>query len=147
FVAEVPGPRHEGQNTPKICVEAGIGGLAAGNFTEPGMRRVKQLGVDYVNTGGGKIPWEEADIRDRMEKFKSAGITLYNMMIGGFPKTIYGQPGRDQEIEAVQKSLRAARKAGLAVVEYTFYAHRAMEGYYEVPGRAGSGYTGFDYSR
>src|SRR5690242_14253278 len=70
FAAEIPGPRHEGQNTPKICVEAGIGGLAAGNFTEAGMRRVKQLGVDYVHTGGGKIPWEEADVRDRMEKFK-----------------------------------------------------------------------------
>jgi len=30
-------------------------------------------------------------------------------------------------------------------VEYNWYAHRAMEGYFEETGRAGSGYTGFDY--
>jgi mannonate dehydratase len=145
--AEIPGPRLEGPNTPKICLETGTSGLAGGALSEAGMRRIKQLGVDYVLTGGPKIPWQESEIRERMATCKSAGITLYNMMIGGFPKTIYGKPGRDEEIDLVRQSLRAAGKAGLAVVEYNFYAHRAMEGYYEVPGRAGSGYTGFDYSR
>ena len=38
-------------------------------------------------------------------------------------------------------------RSGLPVVEYNFYAHRAMEGYYEQPGRAGSGYTAFDYDK
>jgi mannonate dehydratase len=145
--AEIPGPRLEGPTTPKICLEAGAGGLSAGGYDEAGMRRIKQLGVDYVLSGGPKIPWQESDLRERLAKFKSGGITLYNLMIGGFPKTIYGKPGRDEEIDAVRQSIRAAGKAGLAVIEYNFYAHRAMEGYYEVPGRAGSGYTGFDYSR
>jgi mannonate dehydratase len=145
--AEIPGPRLEGPNTPKICLEAGAGGLAAGDHSEAGIRRIRQLGVDYVLTGGPRIPWEESFLRERMQQFKSGGITLYNMMIGGFPKTIYGKPGRDEEIDLVRQSIRAAGKAGLAVVEYNFYAHRAMEGYYEVPGRAGSGYTGFDYSK
>jgi mannonate dehydratase len=36
---------------------------------------------------------------------------------------------------------------GLPVVEYNWYAHRAMEGYFEETGRAGSGWTGFDYER
>ena len=31
------------------------------------------------------------------------------------------------------------------MVEYNFYAHRAIEGYYETVGRAKAGYTGFDY--
>ena len=145
--AEIPGPRLEGPDTPKICLEAGAGGLAAGGLDEAGMRRIKQLGVDYVLTGGPRMPWKEAEVRERVEKFKSGGITLYNMMIGGFPKTIYGKPGRDEEIDLVRQSVRAAGKGGLAVVEYNFYAHRAMEGYYEVPGRAGAGYTGFDYGR
>jgi mannonate dehydratase len=145
--AEIPGPRQEGPNTPKICLEAGAGGLSAGGYDDAGMRRIKQLGVSYVLSGGPRIPWKESDIRERIEKFKAGGITLYNLMIGGFPKTIYGKPGRDEEIENVRESVRAAGKAGLAVVEYNFYAHRAMEGYYEVPGRAGAGYTGFDYSR
>ena len=35
----------------------------------------------------------------------------------------------------------------LPVVEYNFYAYRLMEGYYEAPGRAGSGRTAFDFGR
>jgi mannonate dehydratase len=68
-------------------------------------------------------------------------------MIGGFGKTLYGQPGRDEEIQKVIQSVRAAGKAGLPVIEYNFYAHRAVEGYYERTGRAGSGHTAFDYDK
>ena len=60
-------------------------------------------------------------------------------MIGGFPNTIYGRPGRDEEIEKIRQSIRAAGRAGLPVVEYNFYAHRIVEGYYEETGRAGAG--------
>jgi len=42
-------------------------------------------------------------------------------------------------------SIEAAGKAGLPVLEYNFYAHRAIEGYYETVGRAKAGYTAFDY--
>jgi mannonate dehydratase len=135
----------EGQ--PKICLEIGGGSLAAGNLDEGGMRRVKQLGVDYVVMGGPQIPWEEAEIRTRIEKLKRGGLTLFNMMIGGFPKTLYGQSGRDEEIEKVQASIRAAGRAGLPVIEYNFYAHRIVEGYYEETGRGGAGLTAFDYAR
>ena len=82
-----------------------------------------------------------------MDTAKAAGVTLGNLMIGGFPNTIYGRPGRDEEIEKVQQSIRAAGKVGLPVVEYNFYAHRAMEGYYYEPGSAATGYTAFDYER
>jgi mannonate dehydratase len=69
------------------------------------------------------------------------------MMISGFPKTIYGKPGRDEEIQKVIQSIHAAGKVGLPVVEYNFYAHRIVEGYYEELGRAGAGLTAFDYDR
>jgi len=65
-------------------------------------------------------------------------------MIGGFRNSIYGLPGRDEEIEKVRQSIRAAGKVGLPVVEYNFYAHRAIEGYYEEDGRGGAGLTAFD---
>ena len=145
--ATIPEMRMEGPNTPKICLEMGGGSLAAGNFDDAGIRRITQLGVSYVLTGGPRIPWDEAELRARMEKLKAGGITLYNVMIGGFPNTLYGKPGRDEEIDKVRQSLRVAGKVGLPVVEYNFYAHRAMEGYYEQPGRAGSGYTAFDYEK
>jgi len=140
-------PRVEGPSTPKLCLETYAGRLSAGAQEEAGMRRVKQLGVDYVLSGGPRIPWQEADIRARIESLKKGGLTLYNLMIGGFPNTIYGRPGRDEEIEKVRESIRAAGRAGLPVIEYNFYAHRAMEGYYEEIGRAGAGYTAFDYDK
>jgi len=145
--AEIPGPRREGPNTPKICLEMGGGGLAAGGIDDAGIRRVKQLGVDYVLTGGPRMPWKEEDLRATRDKLKAGGITLFNMMIGGFPNTIYGRPGRDEEIDKVRQSIRAAGKAGLPVIEYNFYAHRIVEGYYEEAGRAGSSYTAFDYEK
>ena len=36
---------------------------------------------------------------------------------------------------------------GLPVIEYNFYAHRLVEGYYAETGRAGAGLTAFDYAR
>jgi mannonate dehydratase len=141
-----PELRQEGTETPKICLDIG-GQLSAGQMDEEGMRRIKQLGVDHVLTGGPPIPWEESQIRALVDRLKSGGLALGNMMISGFPNTLFGRPGRDEEIGKVQQSLRAAGAAGVPVVEYNFYAHRIVEGYYAEPGRAGSGLTSFDYDR
>jgi mannonate dehydratase len=131
----------EGASTPKLCL--GIGSRA----DEKEMRKFKQLGVDSVLMGGPPIPWQEADLRAIMDRFRAGGLTVANMMIGGFAKTLYGRPGRDEEIDKVIQSIRAAGKAGLPVIEYNFYAHRLTEGYYEELGRAGAGMTAYDYNR
>jgi mannonate dehydratase len=133
-------PILEGTNTPKLCV-----GL--GSRDDAAMRKVKQIGVNHVLTGGPRIPWQESELRAIMDRYKAGGLTLYNLMIGGFNDAIYARPGRDEAIEKVIQSIRAAGKVGLPVVEYNWYAHRAMEGYYEEIGRAGSGLTAFDYDR
>jgi mannonate dehydratase len=130
----------EGTGTPKICL-----GVAA-TLDEDGMRRIKQIGVDYVLSGGPRIPWTDTDIRSRIERFKAGGLTLCNLMISGFDDVIWGRPGADAQIADVITSIRAAGKAGLPVVEYNFYANRLMEGYKEELGRAGAGYTAYDYS-
>jgi mannonate dehydratase len=98
-------------------------------------------------TGGPRIPWEESQLKEMMDRLKAGGLTLGNLMISGFPNTIYGRPGRDEEIEKVKQSIRVAGKVGLPVVEYNFYAHRITEGYYEEIGRAGAGLTAFDNDR
>ena len=109
---------------------------------------MKQLGVDHVIARTpGQIPWQEAQLKELIGRLKDHGLTLGNLMIGGFPNTIYGRPGRDEEIAKVIQSIRAAGRAGLPVVEYNFYAHRLTEGYYEETGRAGAGMTAFDYDR
>lgn len=132
-------PILESTTTPKLCLPSAL--------DEKSMRRVTQLGVSHILGGGPRSPWTEEEMRHRMETYKAGGLTLYNQMIGGFNNAIYGRPGRDEEIENVRKSIRVAGKVGLAVVEYNWYAHRAMEGYYEETGRAGAGYTAFDYDR
>jgi mannonate dehydratase len=130
----------ESDITPKICL----------GFWDPvdaaSMRRLKQIGVDHVLTGGPTIPWSEADVRSRIAQFEAGGLTLYNMMISGFNDVIWGRPGAEAQIADVIASIRAAGKAGLPVIEYNFYAHRLTEGYKEETGRAGAGYTAYDYA-
>ncbi|MGI9070603.1 MAG: ArnT family glycosyltransferase [Bryobacteraceae bacterium] len=70
---------------------------------------------------------------------KSGRLSLFNMMISGFPNTLCGRRGRDEEIHKICESIRAAGRAGLPVIQYNVYAHRAVEGYYEEVGRAGAG--------
>ena len=72
---------------------------------------------------------------------------LVSLMIAGFPNTLYGRPGRDEEIDKICRSVRAAGRLGLPTIEYNFYAHRLVEGYYEETGRAGSGLTAFAYNK
>jgi mannonate dehydratase len=146
--AVVSGTRRESTETPKICLEIGDSALAGGAADQAGARRVKQLGVDHVIARySERIPWQETQLRELIERLKGHGLTVGNIMISGFPNTIYGRAGRDQEIDKVIQSIRAAGKVGLPVIEYNFYAHRLTEGYYEETGRAGAGMTAFDYDK
>lgn len=129
-----------GPDKPKLCVGIGAGDKKI-------MKQYKQVGVDFVLMGGPKVPWTEQSLRDIMDPFKTEGLAVINMMIGGNQNIIYGREGRDQELRNIQDSIVAAGKAGLPVVEYNFYAHRFMAGYYEILARGGSGTTAFDYER
>jgi mannonate dehydratase len=132
-------PPAEGDDTPKLCLGAG---------PDPKqMRRFKQIGIDHVLMGGPPIPWTETALRALVDRYRSGGLHVANLMIDGFPNALYGRPGRDEEIEKVKASVRAAGRVGIPIVEYNFYAHRLIEGYAEEPGRGGSGMTAYDYER
>jgi mannonate dehydratase len=163
--AQVPAPPKEGNDTPKIALGMGDGGgsfgggggrrasAAAANTPPPdpstGPRRIKQLGVNHVLGGGGATPWTEQDLNSLMARWKAVGISVGNLMINLSADILYGRAGnkRDEDIEKIKQSIVAAGKVGLPVVEYNFYAHRAMEGYFEEidKSRGDSGWTGFDY--
>jgi mannonate dehydratase len=150
--AQVPAPPKEGKDTPKIALGMGDAGATANAPTpDPtaGPRRIKQLGVNHVLGGGGPVPWTEESLNATMEHWKTAGITVGNLMINLSADILYGRTGnkRDEDIEKIKQSIVAAGRGGLPVVEYNFYAHRAMEGYFEEidTGRGNSGWTGFDY--
>jgi mannonate dehydratase len=142
------GMKGEGPDTPKICLEYGNGGLTAGgNTDDERIRRIKQLGVNYAIGAFNGAPWDETKLRAYLDRAKQGGLTIANIMIGFPYNVIAAKDGRDDAIDKVKESIVVAGRCGLPVVEYNWYAHRAMEGYYEVPGRAGSSYTGFDYSK
>lgn len=122
---------------PKMCMPI------SARATVEEMRQTKQIGVDFVQMGGGSIPWKVEDLLATTNLFKAEGLTILNMMIGGTTNTILGREGRDAEIEKVKESLIAAGKAGIPVVEYNFYVARLMDGYYELKGRGGAGMTAF----
>jgi mannonate dehydratase len=130
----------EAPDTPKIAAP-----LALNDVSEAAIRRVTQLGVGHVLSGGPKMPWTDENLKPLVDKLTAGGLKLGNIMISGFNNTLYGRPGRDQEIELFKQSVIAAGKVGVPVVEYNFYAHRAMEGYHEETGRGGAGLTAFDY--
>ena len=105
-----PWPILEAANTPKLCMGASrTSDIAA-------MRRIKQLGVDHVLMGGPPQPWTEAALTEIMDRFSANGLTVINMMIGGFPNTMYGLDGRDEEIEKLHASIIAAGNVGLPVI-------------------------------
>ena len=113
-----------------------------------GYERILQLGVTHligVGIGGGGGPWTEESVRRAVELAKNNGCVAYNAMLDAPESVRHGKPNRANDLEQYIASVEAAGKGGLPVVEYNFYAHRAIEGYYETVGRARAGYTGFDY--
>jgi mannonate dehydratase len=137
------GMPQEGTDTPKIACAIDL----SSGVSDEAVRSVVQVGVYHVLSGGPPIPWTVSQLQPLVDKLNAHGVTLGNLMISGFPHTLYGRAGRDEEIDKVRQSIEAAGKVGLPVVEYNFYAHRAMEGYYEQAGRGGAGLTGVDDAR
>ncbi|WP_252263820.1 mannonate dehydratase [Paracidobacterium acidisoli] len=137
------GMPQESSGTPKIASAISLGD----GVTDKEIRGLVQIGVYHALSGGPKIPWEVNELQPIVDKLKANGVQLGNLMIAGFTNTLYGRPGRDEEIEKVKHSIETAGKVGVPVVEYNFYAHRAMEGYFGETGRGGAGLTGSDYDR
>src|SRR5712664_1435799 len=77
-VAAAAGPRVEGRDTPKICLKAGLGGATPGASADEAAaasaRRLRQLGVEHVIAGGGRIPGEEGRLRETMDRLKNNGL-------------------------------------------------------------------------
>jgi mannonate dehydratase len=137
------------ETAPAPSADAAAAGRGGGRgFGNPAAsyQRIKQLGVTHllgVNIGGS--PWTEEAVRRAVQTAKDNGMVAYNAMINVPSSVIYGKDTRAKDLEPFIASIEAAGKGGLVVAEYNFYAHRAIEGYYETVGRARAGYTGFDY--
>ena len=140
--------------------------MPAGRANDDQLRFITHLGVEWVTMGGpgapgysteGRVtppandtseaPWKEADLAKIKQRVESFGLKIGNMMLHDFRDAILGRPGADKDIEKVQESIRVAGKVGIPIVEYNWYALRAMGGYYQEPGRGGSIMAAHDYDR
>lgn len=139
--ARMKWPPREGPDTPKICMMCPL------DADEDRIRRIKQLGVNYVNISGISSVWKEEEFRAGMDHLRENELTPLIRMHDIGRNIVLGREGRDAEIAVFQESLRVAGACGLPTVEYNFYVDRLIEGYYEMPGRGGSVVTGYDYSK
>ena len=140
--------------------------MPAGELSDDVLNFVAYLGVEYITTGGpasptytseGRVvqarpndpppPWREDDLRRMKDQVERAGLKLGNVMLHDFRNAVLGRPGADDDIEKVQESIRVAGRVGIPVVEYNWYALRAMGGYYEEAGRGGARLAAHDYDR
>ena len=140
--------------------------MPGGNLSDETLQFIAHLGVEWVTTGGpgapsyspeGRVirpqsdtsgpPWKEEQIRSMRTKVEGFGLKLGNLMLHDFRDAILGRPGADKDIENVSESIRVAGKVGIPIVEYNWYALRAMGGYYKEPGRGGSLLSAHDYDR
>ena len=121
------------------------------NLEYRSLRRVKQLGVTGVSMSGlgtgGIETWTDAALKRNIDRAAEAGLELRNIMFELSDRIRFGEPGRDEDIEAVISAIQVAGRQGLPVMEYNFYAHRIVEGYKVVPGRGGSGLMDFNDDR
>ncbi|ASR37685.1 hypothetical protein BAY61_24785 [Prauserella marina] len=139
-IRAVKWPVLEGPNTPKLCQ------WFSRTPTEETVRRWRQAGVDHaLVTNPLPLPWTAADLRADVKRLEKMGMGLLGVLFSAPESAVLGLPGRDEKINEVKQSIRAAGRAGIPVVEYNWYVHRLSEGYHEVIGRGGAGYTGFDY--
>ena len=129
------------------------------DLKESTLRWMAQLGLKYVVYQGQtdvdldkKGYWTVEDIRAVQKKCESYGMELASLRLteAWFPKAARGLDGRDEEIERVVRSIAAAGKAGVSMIEWglrldSFWDERV--GYGREEGRGGARYLNFDYER
>lgn len=140
----------------------------AGGLADDTLRFMQQIGVRWITAGGpnaptynerGEVvlrggdtntargPWKEEELRAMTAKAAQWGLKIGNLMLHDFRDVILGRARRDEQIEHVRESIRVAGRVGIPVVEYNWYALRAMEGYYTQIGRGGTELAAHDYER
>lgn len=104
--------------------------LAIGQFkelTDEKLRFAAQTGVTGVQMNNphlpGEVRWEMEDIRPLVEKARSYGLVfeaIENVPAQFYNKAMLGLPGRDEQIENYQYTIRSVARAGIPVLGYHF---------------------------
>ena len=131
--------------------------VALGQFNELTHERLtfaKQLGVSGVQMNTPLLPgekgyWEVSDLKRIRERCESYGLrleALENVPRTFYDKAMLGLPGRDQQIENYQRTIRHMAEAGIPVLGYGWMANWVWRTPSE-RGRGGVIVTAFDMAR
>jgi len=145
---------HAGSNenwTPKISENIGsVDDLTLAWLAQLGCEWVVLQGTDWVDQEG-KGYWTPADIKPIQKRCQEFGLELYSLMIplDWLMSPMLAKPDRDEWIDKICRSIRAAGTQGIQMVEWRWspdFKWGEDVGYYPVEGRGGAVYKAFDFN-
>lgn len=128
--------------------------IAVGQFNELSDEKLRfavQIGATGIQMNTPKLPgeqrWEVSDLRGLVEHTERFGLTLEaieNVPIHFYNKAMLGLPGRDEQIEHYQATIRNMGEAGIPILGFHWMPNSVWRTDREAPGRGGALVTGFD---
>ena len=127
--------------------------VAIGQFnqlSDERLRFAKQLGVSGVLLNTPLLPgekrWEYKDLRLRkdVEEYGLRLEAIENVPIHFYDRAMLGLPGRDEQIENYQETIRNIGRAGIPILGYHFMPNAVWRTSRMTPGRGGALVTAFD---
>jgi len=129
--------------------------IAVGQFNELADEKLiyaQQLGVPGVQMNTPKLPdnggyWDYDDLvalREKTERFGLRFEAIENVPIHFYDKAMLGLPGRDEQIEKYQTTIRNVGRAGIPILGYHFMPNSVWRTSRTSPGRGGAHVTSFD---
>ncbi len=130
--------------------------VAVGQFhelTEEKLRFAAQIGVKGIQMNNPTLPgearWEERDIRALVDKVKEHGLVfeaIENVPTHFYHKVMLGLPGRDEQIENYNYTIRSVGRAGVSILGYHFMPNSVWRTEKFALARGGAAATQFDQS-
>ncbi len=128
--------------------------VAVGQFSEPGedvLRFASQMGASGVLLNTPKLPgterWEYEDLlalRERCEAYSLRIEAIENTPISFYEKAMLGLPGRDEQIENYQATIRNMGRAEIPILGYHWMSNGVWRTSVSAEGRGGAEITAFD---
>jgi mannonate dehydratase len=128
--------------------------IATGQFNQLSpehLRFAKQIGASGIQMNTPKLPgdarWEQDDVAALVKQVKEAGLTfeaIENVPVHFYHKAMLGLPGRDEQIENYQHTIRAVGRGGVPVLGYHFMPNSVWRTERSSPGRGGARCSKFD---
>ncbi|MDA0349297.1 MAG: mannonate dehydratase [Verrucomicrobia bacterium] len=137
--------------SPKISENIGnVDELTLSWLAQLGSEWVVLQGTDWVDKDENGY-WTADEIAPVQERCREFGLELYSLMIplSWLMSPMLNEADKDLKIENVCKSIRAAGKQGVQMVEWRWspdFKWGDDVGYYDAKGRGGATYKAFDYN-